>query len=307
MLCLAAAAMSCSDSGGDAHTPSDPDNGKDNEQPKEYEWEQYVPSYPAENGRRVVLSANVAKDPYQIVSDAGYNPSEIPDMCTNNHGYLKQIRHVTQEADPFLGKDVFVFHIHAAHDNDRGLPEITDRQRNEIKTDAHSPADMRGAEGEKHHYRWKFRLPEDFRPTGNFTHIHQLKGMGGDDIAQPLITLTPRYKSSGNLMQLIYNGPYSTANVYLAEVKLEDFLGHWVIVDQWVTYSHTGDYMMQIVRLTDGKTLIFYRVNQLDMWREGATDIRPKYGIYRSITATNPAIKDETIRFADFELTEILP
>ncbi len=84
---------------------------------------------------------------------------------------------------------MFVFHIHVTPDNDRCT--AFDRQRLEIKTDGGSPAYLKGFLDDSVTFRWKFRLPEGFQTSNNFTHIHQLKA-GDGDADMPTITLIPR-------------------------------------------------------------------------------------------------------------------
>lgn len=270
------------------------------------EWEKYVPSYPNESGENILLEANSAKDVYALIDATGFNSVESPDRNNGNHGYDKQIRHITQAKDNYLQKEVFLFHIHALDDKDRDQIQIKDRQRNEIKTDAKSPENMKGHYGERHHYRWKFCLPADFQPTTNFTHIHQLKGVGNTNVDQPIITLTARYNAKGSEMQLLHNKSDNDGSpTYLLKVPLADFLGNWVIVDEWATFTENGQYTFSIVSLKDGKTLMYYSTKELHLFREGSEFTRPKYGIYRSIKESTPWIKDEIVKFADFELREI--
>lgn len=253
------------------------------------------------------LVADGATDTYQLIRERGYN-YEVPDE-SGAHASAP-FRHIAQAWDADLGKYVFEFILHIDNDDDRGLPNITDRQRNEIKTDDRSPTNMVAAQGETHTYTWKFRLPEGFRPTKNFTHIHQLKGYGGSDIDTPLITLTVRKKSSGKeYMQVIYTHPKTAGGntEYLVEVPLADFPGQWVEVTEKACYSPQGAYSITIKRVADGKTLLDIPTRPLDLWRSGATGVRPKYGIYRSFGKDGelkPEMRDETLRFADFTLTE---
>jgi hypothetical protein len=204
---------------------------------------------------------------------------------------------------------VFAFLLHLTPDNDRGVD--SDRQRNEIKTWDKSPAGMIAAKGETHTYRWKFKLPAGFKASTAFSHIHQLKPVakasGGDEI--PVITLTARKKNPDKL-QLIYRAPATTTaspNTYLREVDLANFLGEWVHVEETVTYNTPSDYHIVITRLRDDKVLLEYTGATLILWRSDTKLVRPKYGLYRQITANGAPIKglrDETLLYADFELHE---
>ena len=56
---------------------------------------------------------------------------------------------------------------------------MNDRQRMEIKTYDKSPDNLVGVTGETVEYRWKFKLDSGFQPSASFTHLHQLKAVGG--------------------------------------------------------------------------------------------------------------------------------
>src|SRR6185369_3436107 len=143
---------------------------------------------------QVILSADGQTDSYQLVKNAFGAGPETPDCSHPDFG-----EHITQTSDATLGKSVFVFNIHVTPDNDRCTN--FDRQRLEIKTDGSSPAYVKGFLDDSVSYRWKFKLPDGFQPSPNFTHIHQIKAGDGDSGA-PIITLTPR-AGSPNLLQII--------------------------------------------------------------------------------------------------------
>gem|GEM_PF-5039235 len=65
----------------------------------------------------------------------------------------------------------------------------TDRQRNEIKSYGPSPDNLLGIENERVVYKWKFKLPEGFQSSTSFTHIHQLKSVGGSLASIPMYIL----------------------------------------------------------------------------------------------------------------------
>lgn len=103
-------------------------------------------------------------------------------------------QHITQQTDSELGIPIFVFHSHVNTDSDRC--QIFDRVRTEIKTYDPSPNQFKGFQGDSVSYSWDVRLNSAFQPSTAFTHIFQVKAVGGDD-SQPLITITPRLKSNG--------------------------------------------------------------------------------------------------------------
>jgi hypothetical protein len=238
---------------------------------------------------QVFLTADGRTDSYTLVNRAFGSRPETPDCSHPDFG-----PHITQAFDGTLGKSVFVFNIHVTPDDDRC--SNFDRQRLEIKTDGGSPAYVKGFLNDFVSYRWKFKLPEGFQPSPNFTHIHQIKAYDGDAGA-PIITLTPR-AGSPNLLQIIAtdsNGNGAT----LFQTDLAPFIGTWVEAFEQITYSHTGTYSVEIKTLDGGKTLLSYRNDNIDMWRTGTTVSRPKWGIYRSLNSQS-YLRDEQVRFDRF-------
>ncbi len=122
-------------------------------------------------------------------------PWKILNVCNASFG-----RHIAEVFDTDLNKNVFEFYIHVTPDNDRCIN--FDRQRIEIKTYDSSPDNLKGTLGETVTYKWRFKIPVGFQPSANFTHIHQVKAVGGDD-DNPIFTLTLR-KASPNKLELNY-------------------------------------------------------------------------------------------------------
>lgn len=244
-------------------------------------------------------------DTYSLILKSGYN-YETPD---NSGAHASApFRHIRQSYDEELGKYVFDFILHIENDDDRGKPDVTDRQRNEIKTDAKSPAGMVAQEGETLRMTWKFRLPEGMKTTKAFSHIHQIKGIsdkeGTADVAMPVFTFTVRTLSSGKQQfQVIHVGPSPSSNTYLAKADLSEFLGEWVEATETVRFSDNGAYELVIRRISDGKTLVSVKEDDIATWREAAAGMRPKWGLYRNFGedgSLKPELRDEVLRFADF-------
>lgn len=245
---------------------------------------------------------------YRLIRASGYN-HEAPDSSGCHAS--RHFQHITQVMDKELGKPVFVFHIHADTDDDRGKAGITDRQRNEIKTDGKSPRSMVGQEGETLIMRWKFRLPDGFLTTKKFSHIHQLKGIdnrqGTADVGAPLVSLTCYSKGNKGMqvLRLRYDNRNADGSVTLAETDLAPLLGQWVEVEETASFGVKGSYSVVIRKVNGGEVLLSYRNNDLDMWRTGCTGIRPKWGIYRYIGENREwqtQLRDEQLLFADFSI-----
>lgn len=250
-----------------------------------------------------------SENTYALIRNAGYN-HEAPDS-SGVHSSV-HFQHIQQAFDDVLNKYVFLFYIHAAIDDDRGLANITDRQRNEIKTDNKSPESLVGQEGETMVFTWKFCLPTGFQTTTKFSHLHQLKGIdnsaGTADVGLPLITLTAYSTSKGTQeLRVRYNDRNSGTST-IASAALEDFLGNWVEVTETVRFGENGSYKLVITRIGDEKVLLEYDADGMDMWRTDCTGMRPKWGIYRYLgedRSWEDQLRDEEIRFADFSISKL--
>jgi hypothetical protein len=244
------------------------------------------------------LVADGPGNTYELINSVlGSDATEDPDCAHTSFG-----RHIREEFDNTLNKNVFVFTLHVTPDNDR-CNGATDRQRNEIKTYGPSPDSLKGQLNETVTYRWKFRLDAGFQPSPSFTHIHQVKAGDGTNDGSPVITITSRAGSPEKL-EIIHTG--NTSATTLGKVKTADlapFKGVWVEVTEKLTYKTSGAYSISIKRISDGTVLLEYSNNNIDLWRDGATFCRPKWGIYRSLNNVS-YLRDEEVRFADFCIAE---
>jgi len=245
---------------------------------------------------QVYLTADGETPAYTRIKSVLYSSPENPDCAHPIFG-----PHITQVPDTELGSYAFDFHSHVIPDNDRCSK--FDRERIEIKTEGNSstPSYLYGSLGDTVTYRWRFKLPAGFQPSYSFTHIHQIKAYNGDD-GSPIITLTPRYVSSGNILQLILVDSHGQTT-YLSSTPLDPFLGTWVEASEKITYGHTGQYSIAINRVSDGTILFSYSSASLDLWRTGTTVVRPKWGVYRSLNNAQQ-LRDEQVLFDDFCLAK---
>lgn len=237
----------------------------------------------------VLLSADGSTDTYKLITSKLNSTIEAPDCA---HGAFGP--HITQEFDSELGKAAFVFHAHVNPDDDRCLN--SDRQRNEIKVDAKSPSTLRAVQGDQMTYRWKFKLDSGFKASPSFTHLHQVKPVGGND-DMPLITLIARGGSTEALELTHYN--YSNSRKVLKSIPLQSVRGEWVEVNSTLTAGRPGRYAMTLTRVRDGAVLLSYTSGSIDMWRSGVSYLRPKWGIYRSLN-NRSYLRDEKVRFDGF-------
>lgn len=248
---------------------------------------------------QVVLEANGPGNTYELINSVlapNATAVEAPDQCGNHASFG---RHIAEVFDATLNQFVFEFYAHANDDNDRCMS--FDRQRTEIKTYAPSPNNLKGTAGETVTYKWKFRLPQGFQASSSFTHIHQIKAVGGDE-DDPIFTLTPRAGST-NRMELIHVPATVNNNIYLATANLSLFLGVWVEVTEQIKYGVNGTYSIIIKRVSDGITLLSYANNNILTMRADNDFVRPKWGIYRSLNNV-AQLRDDSLRLASISIFE---
>jgi hypothetical protein len=243
---------------------------------------------------QVYLSADGVTDTYTLINATlGGAAEEVPDCSHPEFG-----PHINQILDSELGKYVFVFSIHVTPDNDRCV--AFDRQRNEIKTYGPSPEYLKGFYGDTVTFRWRFRLDEGFEPSPSFTHIHQIKA-GDGDAASPIMTLTPR-AGNPDYLQLIHVDS-SGVSTSVVMTDLTPFKGAWVDAYEVITYGFNGSYAITLTNVADGTVLLAYSSDDVDLWRNQTTFVRPKWGIYRSLNSLQ-YLRDEDVTFDTFCLAK---
>ncbi|MFY7964325.1 MAG: T9SS type A sorting domain-containing protein [Chitinophagaceae bacterium] len=263
---------------------------------------------------QVTLDANGPGQTYELINSKlapGYTAVESPDQCASHPSFG---RHIAEVFDATLNKYVFEFYIHVpttfpvtatTADNDRC--QSFDRQRVEIKTYESSPANLKGTLGETVTYKWKFKLPFGFQPSPNFTHIHQVKAVGGDD-GDPLFTLTVR-SGSTNVLQLLHVVDSTTPATVLSVVNLSSIAGTWIDVVETIKVGSgvNGTYSINLKKESDGTNLLSYSNSVIATIRSSNTFIRPKWGIYRSLNNYS-FLRDDSIRIASISIQEgVLP
>ena len=250
-----------------------------------------------EKNKSVELRADGPGNTYELITSIlapGYNPIEVPDCSHIMFG-----EHIDEVFDNELNSNVFRFHIHTTPDDDRCIN--FDRQRNEIKSYNQSPDNLLGIENEKVIYNWKFKLKAGFQSSPKFTHLHQLKSVGGSLASHPMYTLTTR-KGSPDRLELRYGE--TDSSIILMQTELAPFIDTWLEVKETIKYGTNGSYDIEIKKVNDGTFLFTYSNASIINWRPNATFVRPKWGIYRSLQYADD-IKDEEVLFADFVITEV--
>ena len=246
---------------------------------------------------QTVLKADGAGNTYELITEVlapGYNPLETPDCSHLDFG-----RHIDEVWDTDLSEYVFRFYMHVVPDNDRCIN--TDRQRNEIKVYVKSPDELKSFTGDIVEYKWKFKIDKLFQPSTSFTHLHQLKFVGGSEDKMPLITLTAR-KANPDKIELRY--ARNDSQITLATFDLSLIAGEWVTVDEIVKFGEQGTYEIRIIKISDSTGIFHYQNKNLRMWRSGALFSRPKWGIYRSLNHAEQ-LRDEVVLFNEFSIDKL--
>ncbi len=248
---------------------------------------------------QAVLNADGPGNTYELINSVlAPNGGDVVENAECVHPEFG--RHIAEVWDDDLGQYVFEFYIHVTPDNDRCIN--FDRQRVEIKTYDASPDNLKGISGETVVYKWRFKVPTGFQPSSSFTHIHQVKAVGGDE-SDPIFVLTAR-KGSPNKLELNYYKSSSLSSQKLTQVNLSFFENIWVEATERIKIdSVNGTYSLSIKKVSDGTSILEYSNSKLLTIRSDNTFIRPKWGIYRSLN-TPSDLRDESLRFNSISIKE---
>ncbi len=241
---------------------------------------------------QITLKADGPGNTYELINRVlapGSEAVEHPECVHPSFG-----RHIAEVWDTDLKENVFEFYSHVTPDNDRC--EKLDRQRVEIKTYEQSPENLKGTLGETVTYSWKFKLPMGFQPSRSFTHLHQIKAVGGSQ-ELPIFTITAR-KSKVNQLVVIHDN-----ETILASADLSNFEGFWVEVTEKIKIGANGTYSISIKKVKNAQELLSYSSANILTIRSDNDFIRPKWGIYRSLKKAED-LRDEAVRFNEFSIKE---
>ena len=252
--------------------------------------------------------ANSGLNTYDLIRDfGGTNPIESPDLYLLNH---PEVPHIYEDFDADIGNH-FVFISHRDIDRDRDRYDITDRQRNEIKTYSSSEDAVKGYEDETMLFTWRFKIEDGMEVSRNFSHFFQLKAVGAED-SHPIVTFTGNESSGEDGLEVRWanqqNGEVN--GEALARVDWSKVTGEWLEAYVRATFSDSGNLRIILRRQRDDQMLFDIDQSNLDMWRGTDSDhfVRPKWGIYRSLAdASNLRADEEIVRFANFEVSKLQP
>ena len=263
-------------------------------------------SIPFLSHSQVVLKADGPGETYELISSVlAPGKSAIESADHNKLGNHSSFgRHIAEVWDSDLKENVFEFYSHINYINadkttttdNEPVADVAQKQRVEIKTYEGSPDNLKGTLGENITYQWKFKLPKGFQPSSNFTHLHQIKAVGGSQ-DMPIFTLTAK-KGAMNQFNVVHNNEDIVASMNLSELE-----GTWVQITEVIKVGANGTYSVVIKRIKDGKELLSYNNSDLETIRPDNNFIRPKWGIYRSLKKVVD-LREEAVRFADFSITE---
>ncbi len=251
-----------------------------------------IAAFPIVCHSQVILKADGPGNTYELINSVlapGSEAVENPECIHASFG-----RHIAEVWDVDLKANVFEFYSHVKPDNDRCEKE--DRQRVEIKTYEQSTDNLKGTLGETVTYNWKFKLPIGFQPSGSFTHLHQIKAVGGSQDL-PIFTITAR-KAKVNQLIVIHDNETTVAST-----DLSDFEGVWVEVTEKIKIGPNGTYSISIKKVKNGQELLSFSSPNIRTIRPDNDFIRPKWGIYRSLKKAED-LRDEAIRFNEFTINE---
>ncbi|MBV32492.1 MAG: hypothetical protein CMK36_03500 [Porticoccaceae bacterium] len=251
---------------------------------------------------RTLMSDGISGvDTYELIRNfGGPGAIETPDLYPINHPF---VRHIIEDTNESVGNH-FVFKLHRDIDRDRDREEITDRQRNEIKTYAQSEDAVKGFEDEIVIFTWKFYIPAELSLSTRFTHFFQLKAVGGND-SHPILTLTGNNQSGGDGYE-IRHSPHNY-DTELARVPRSKLDARWMRAYVRVQFSNEGNLRMIVGDLLTEEVVFDLERENIDMWRGTSSEhfVRPKWGIYRSLADSyNLRQQEEIVKFADFEISK---
>jgi hypothetical protein len=240
------------------------------------------------------------QDTYEIIKEAfGPYCLEVPDLYSNNH---QGFNHIQEGEDEEAGP-CFIFYLHRDLDWDRDqYPDVTDRQRNEIKIYDGSSETGKARQGEVFRYRWKIFIGKSMTISLNFCHFFQLKAVGGDD-SHPVMTLSGSVNGGTPEVEILHSP--SKDDTQLTKNNWEIARGKWLGAECIALMDDEG-YLKFSLKSLSGETILETEQLQIDMWREGSSYIRPKWGIYRSLSSKHQILNDtDTIKFAAITIEEL--
>ena len=193
-----------------------------------------------------------------------------------DEAYTPPLKHISMESDQQVGPHFAFFGIYPTDTAGR----FNDRSRTEIKFPPEGVDTYKAREGQTFTYQWRFKLAKNMKLSPSFGHVHQIKAFGGQYADPPLITFTPLLNGSMEVRQVGNKMKNSNSAIRLGKMSMEGLMGEWLDVSEQITYANPGRYLLSIKTL-DGREVLHIDKSGLEMWRDGADHMRPKWGLYR--------------------------
>lgn len=247
--------------------------------------------------KKLIIEAKKSEETYNLINSLlteNGNAIEVSDCSHTQFG-----PHITQVFDNKFKKYVFRFHIHRDHDSDRC--KSFRRQRTEIKVYDKSPDWLKARKKSKVTYKWKFRLDDKFQSSRYFTHLFQLKAVGGSYSDHPMITFTTRkgLVDRADKFEIRHGTKHKSEKIFVRQLR--PFLGKWLQVVFKATFEEKGELFIKITSIENGAELLSYKFKSIKMWKYESKYLRPKWGIYRSLRDKG-MLRDEVIDLTDIEI-----
>ena len=254
----------------------------------------------AQVDKRAIPQVQEAFGKYSIETPEIFNPSHS--AFADNHS--DDPKHLAIEKDKKM-EATFVFRIHRDKDGDRDKvwPEGQERQRNEIKGYQGSPKTMKATHGEVTRYHWYLKIEESFAVTTKFCHFFQLKPVGGKSASDPILTLSGTIVRGKPQLEIRWWTKDGSERTFVAD--WQECKGKWLECECFMRLGTRGSVRFS-VRSSDNAIRFTRKISNLATWRPDYSFIRPKWGIYRSLTNKQdiPNEEDE-VRMTNFTIQKL--
>ena len=140
------------------------------------------------------------------------------------------------------------------------------------------------------------RLNPDVDPK---THPYISTGLKENKFGVTTEEAIELYRKAAKMPNIVIKGLDCHIGSQLTE--LQPFLGKWLQVNVDAIFGSRGRLVIKIMSINDNHPLMHYENSSLNMWKEDADFIRPKWGIYRSLN-DKQSLRDEVIDFADIQI-----
>lgn len=230
---------------------------------------------------------------YKIIQNAlGSGAIESPDVGPKKKCHTS-VKHIQENTDPVVG-NAFTFYLHQDKDCDPTNEDTEEtRERVEIKVYEGSKNTLKAFQGDHMKYTWRFKISNTMLIGERFTHLFQLKSVGGSQSSHPLLTFTG---AKGKFE--VRHGENDT--ILGPQLDWSTVKGLWLEASVDAVFSHYGKLTISIKEVASCEAIYSY-TGTLDMFKDGDY-INAKWGIFRENKDLN--LNDATVKFANFLITK---